>query len=59
MADHSCAKVLVRTDTSIFVDRAEEERCTSDRMDRRGSHGYRDVGKGVSGGVSREIETLG
>ena len=59
MADHSRAKVLVRSDTSIFVDRAEQERCTSDRMDRRGSYGYRDVGKGVSGGVSREIETLG
>jgi hypothetical protein len=34
MVAQSCAKVLGRTDASIFVDRAEEERCTSDRMDR-------------------------
>ena len=30
----SCAEVLGRTDASIFVDREEEERCTSDRVDR-------------------------
>lgn len=34
MMAQSCAKVLGRTDASIFVDRAEEERCTSDRVDR-------------------------
>jgi hypothetical protein len=28
------AKLLGRTDASILVDRAEEERCTSDRVDR-------------------------
>ena len=30
----SCAKVFGRTDASIFVDRTEEERCTSDCVDR-------------------------
>ena len=34
MADQSCAKVVGRTDTSIFTDKAAEERCTSDRVDR-------------------------
>lgn len=34
MVAQSCAKVLGRTDASIFVDRTEEERCTSDRVDR-------------------------
>jgi hypothetical protein len=60
MTDQSCAKVLGRTDASIFVDKAaEEKRCTSDRVDGRGSHGCRDVGKGASGRVSRKIETMG
>ena len=34
MVSQSCAKVFGRTDASIFVDRTEEERCTSDRVDR-------------------------
>jgi hypothetical protein len=34
MADQTCAKVLDRTDTSIFVDKGAEERCTSGRVGR-------------------------
>ena len=34
MADQTYAKILDRTDTSIFVDKAAEERCTSDCVDR-------------------------
>jgi hypothetical protein len=34
MPEQPCAKVLGRTDTSISVDKAAEERCSSARVDR-------------------------
>ena len=55
MADQSCAKVVGRTDTSIFTDKAAEERCTSDRVDRPRLGRFQGYGdKGASGCNSRE-----
>ena len=59
MAERSIARVPGRTDTSIFVDRVEEEKCISDRVDGRGLHGCGDLGSGVSGRVLREMKTTG
>lgn len=54
MADHSCAKMLVRTDTlSLSIERRRSDVLLIAWIGRY-SHGCRDVGIGVIGGVSRE-----